>query len=140
MVPLSSSLNIKGTVHKGFYLSHKALRDFIRKSLEERLQKHPAKSVFIAGHSLGGAIGHLTLSSLLSSQNFAYKSNLKAVYTYGTPRLGDRDFGLDYMQKAREYGVGVYSLMNESDIVPHVPCADYYHAAAMIYLSTVKHS
>lgn len=125
----------RGDVHKGFYIAHVALRNFIQETLEESLKKAPHKPIFITGHSLGGAIGHIAMYSLLTSKNVGFKGNLKAIYTFGAPRVGNREFAIHYTQKAKEFGVGVYNLANENDLVPNVPCVDYAHAGAMIYLS-----
>jgi len=131
---LKSKDGMKGAVHKGFYLSYKALNNFVENSIEESLKKSPKKPIFITGHSLGGAIGHLTMYNLLSTKNLSFRSNLKAIYTFGSPRVGNKDFAMDYSQKAKEFGVGVYNIANENDIIPHVPCDGYNHVGSMIYL------
>jgi hypothetical protein len=127
--------NMKGAVHNGFYISHTALRNFVKESIDESLKKSPNKPIFITGHSLGGAIGHIAMYSLLTSKKVGFKANIKAIYTFGAPRVGNKEFGLDYTQKAKEFGVGIYNMANENDMVPHVPCTDYHHAGAMIFVS-----
>lgn len=131
----SKASNMKGAVHEGFYIAHIALRNFIRESLEESIKKTPNKPVFITGHSLGGAIGHIAMYSLLTAKKMGLPVNLKSIYTFGAPRVGNKEFGMSYTQLAKELGVGVYNIANENDMVPHVPCTDYNHAGAMIYVS-----
>lgn len=133
--PFDKKSHMKGAVHEGFYLAHDALKNFVRDSLEESFKKNPNKPVFVTGHSLGGAIGHIAMYSLLTAKKMGFKVNLKAIYTFGAPRVGDKEFGLDYTQKAKEFGVGIYNITNESDVVTHVPCIQYHHAGAMVFFS-----
>jgi hypothetical protein len=63
----------------------------------------------VTGHSLGGAMA--TLASVrLASEGYT----VRAVYTFGSPRVGDRAF-------RRKYRLPNYRFVNDDDLVPHLP-------------------
>jgi triacylglycerol lipase len=65
--------------------------------------------LWVTGHSLGGAM------ATLASVRLTYAGyTVRAVYTYGSPRPGDQQF-----QKA--YNLVNYRLVNDNDLVPHLP-------------------
>jgi len=47
-----------------------------------------SKEVWVTGHSLGAALAQLVALRL----RVELKCNVRAVYTYGTPRVGNEDF------------------------------------------------
>ena len=65
--------------------------------------------LWITGHSLGGAMATLASVRLASE---GYK--VRAVYTYGSPRVGDRFF-------RDSYRLANYRFVNDNDLVPHLP-------------------
>jgi Lipase (class 3) len=103
-----------GAVHKGFS------RDF------ERLQPWlgDLKRVrYITGHSLGGA--RATLASLFIETRYPVS---RPVYTFGSPRVGDRIF-------ARGYGLTQFRVVNDLDPVPRVPISlRYKHVGQAVWL------
>ncbi len=104
--PLVSRLPYPGLVHHGFADAVEQVWPDVR-----RLLGPPAKSrpIWVTGHSLGGAMA--TLASVrLASEGYT----VRAVYTYGSPRPGDRFF-----QKA--YSLVNYRFVNDNDLVPHLP-------------------
>jgi triacylglycerol lipase len=97
-------------VHKGFYLAYQAIRKQILwqiNNLDESAQLH------ITGHSLGGALATLAAYDL---DSLGFKIN--SVYTFGSPRVGDRRFAAAF--NARFEGRS-YRIINDSDIVCRVP-------------------
>ena len=92
-----------GNVHRGF----KAALLEVWTDLEDyisSLQKNNLK-IWITGHSLGAALATLAADRY---------GNVQGLYTFGSPRVGDRDFKRDFKVKA-------HRIVNNSDIVTKVP-------------------
>ena len=88
-----------GRVHEGF---REALDD-VWAEIDRVLD--PDQPVFYTGHSLGGALALLAAS----------RRPPRAVYVYGAPRVGNRDF------VATLQGVPVFRVVNHRDIVTRLP-------------------
>ncbi|KJJ84011.1 Lipase family protein [Candidatus Omnitrophus magneticus] len=93
-------------VHKGFFT---AFND-VKKDIIDILEKltHDNYSIFITGHSLGGALAVIATHEL-------DRYNLSACYTFGSPRVGNEQFG-DAIKKTP-----IYRIVNKYDIVPCLP-------------------
>jgi len=106
-----------GNVHRGF----KGALDEVWNELEKHisyLQKKNRK-IWITGHSLGAALATLAADRY---------GNVQGLYTYGSPRVGDRDFKEDF-------NVNAYRFVNNSDIVAKVPPARMYlHVGELKYI------
>ena len=97
-----------GLVHQGFAAAVDALWPQLQTAIASLPRTLP---VWIAGHSLGGAMA--TLASVrLAAQGF----QVKAVYTFGSPRVGDNVF-----HDAYQFNACNYRFVNYDDIVPHLP-------------------
>lgn len=92
-----------GDVHKGFADGIKLVWEDISKSLDDNVP--PNFPLYITGHSLGAALA--TLAASLRPP--------RALYTFGSPRVGDRDFGKTLS------GVRVFRVVNNRDVVTTVP-------------------
>ncbi|WP_338184672.1 lipase family protein [Thalassospira tepidiphila] len=95
----------KVKVHSGFWEAFRHIREDIVECLE--LEENRKLPVYIAGHSLGGALAVVATYSLTSDR-------IAACYTFGSPRVGNLQFG----QSIRP---PVYRVVNSSDIVTRVP-------------------
>ena len=97
-----------GRVHRGF----KNALDDIWDELSLHLEKLKRKGlkIWFGGHSLGGAL------ATLAAHRFTHAAG---AYTYGSPRVGDRDF-------RNLYDIATYRIINNSDIVAKVPPGGYY--------------
>ena len=108
-----------GKVHRGF----KEALEEVWPELEEyisTLQKNDRK-IWITGHSLGAALATLAADRY---------GNIQGVYTYGSPRVGDRGFQEDFH-------VNAYRFVNNSDIVTKVPPASVYcHVGELKYIDS----
>ena len=95
-------------VHKGFYAAFK----LVENELHAAINSVPGKSVYLTGHSLGGAV------ALVASAAFGGRddvgSRVAAAYTFGSPRVGGRDF--PSIVKSPHYRI-----VNSGDVVPLVP-------------------
>jgi triacylglycerol lipase len=94
----------EGMVHAGFY-------DYLERIWEhaEAYCSTPArkkKELYICGHSLGGAMATLAASRL--------SDRVVACYTYGSPRVGGRDWLAKQTFENHRY-------VNNNDVVPRVP-------------------
>lgn len=97
-----------GQAHRGFYEAFQAAKVFVERYM--RAFHRPEHSVVVCGHSLGGAIA-LLLSEWLRRE----LSQDIQLYTFGSPRAGDRAFA----QSAA--ALTHHRLVNHNDPVPGVP-------------------
>lgn len=100
-----------GKVHEGFLLTYGLIRQRIQETLAAQGR---GKRLFIAGHSLGGALA--TLAAPDVSQRTPFQSPV--VYTYGSPRVGDREFAEAWNSA---HAARAFRIANTSDIVPSIP-------------------
>lgn len=111
-----------GKVHKGF---NDEVND-LWPMLEDELVDN-TKTLWFCGHSLGGAMATICAGRCFLSE---IKATPKALFTYGSPRVGDKQFvnfvKLDYSR-----------WVNNNDIVTRVPPAwmGYRHAGVEYYLN-----
>ncbi|UNK20807.1 lipase family protein [Paenibacillus sp. N3/727] len=100
--------------HRGFTDIYSSARSGITSALS-RLSSN--KTLFITGHSLGGALA--TLCAIDVSANTTYIS--PNLFTYGSPRVGDPAFAKVFTQYVR-YS---YRVANPFDVVTHAPPTIY---------------
>jgi hypothetical protein len=96
-----------GRVHHGF---SSVLRHAWHK-VERLLERARDKPLFLAGHSMGGALAVLTACRLAKAGRPPV-----ATYTFGSPRIGDRAF-------CAGYRLPTYRVVNGLDLVPEMPLA-----------------
>lgn len=103
-----------GWAHEGFT----TIYDSVRNQILPELNKLPAsKTLYITGHSLGGALA--TLCAIDAAANA--KCGPPRVYTFGSPRVGDPSF-------AKAYGRAIacsHRIYNVFDVVPQLPTLLY---------------
>lgn len=101
-----------GRVHEGWA---DGVAVVLRKVVEA-LKAHDdgTRSLWITGHSLGGALAMLTAAFLANVQ----KLPLAGVYTFGQPRVGDPVFRAHYDETLGDI---TFRCVNDRDPVPHVP-------------------
>ncbi len=110
-----------GGVHSGFSTA----LDSVWSQVTSKLGPPSAqqKDIWVTGHSLGAALAQLAALRLARAGYRVHR-----VYTFGTPRIGDRDFVADY---DRRLGAQSFPHVNWRDIVTRVPPAALgFHAAA----------
>jgi triacylglycerol lipase len=107
-----------GWVHNGFQEELNKLWPLIQPFLANAKNK----KMYITGHSLGGAMATLAASRL--------KKECTALYTYGSPRVGTRNF-------VKSFTVPHFRHVNNNDIVPSVPFAflGYRHHGTLRYIN-----
>jgi hypothetical protein len=119
--PISHSL---GLTEEGFSAIYKSLRVAAPTSSQTAISairayvsNGTAKSVTVAGHSLGGALA--TLLALDIAHNTAQKN--PTLYTYASPRVGEEFFALDF----KETVANSYRVYLSTDVVPDLPLWPY---------------
>jgi Lipase (class 3) len=102
-----------GITTKGFYSIYIDIREEIQAVLETL---NNADHIFIAGHSLGGALATLTIPDLI---DLGIKPAKITAYTFASPRCCDRELAT----KLNKSGVKHWRIANTEDIVPTLPGA-----------------
>jgi hypothetical protein len=113
-----------GFTEEGFTAIYKSLRvarstssQTVISAIQGYVSAGTAKSVTIAGHSLGGALA--TLLTIDVARNTNQKSPV--VYTYASPRVGDELFANDF----NDHVPTRYRIYNNTDVVPDLPLWPY---------------
>jgi len=99
----------RGEVHSGFRAMMSAL------SVVAWSTENSRQPLYIAAHSLGGAVGMMYAASL---QRDGLGPCVRGVYTFGQPRVGDPAFARWY---GDTLGERTYRHVNCADAVPHLP-------------------
>lgn len=107
VVKLVERSEYDGKVHHGFAAALKRSWNRIER-LFELIDNRP---LFLTGHSLGGALAVLTGCRLAKTG-----TQPTAIYTFGSPRIGDRNF-------CSGYNLPTYRIVNKLDLVPEMPLA-----------------
>jgi len=94
------------------------------------LQTAKRRPLWICGHSLGAALA--TVAANLCSDDPAL--GFAGLYTYGSPRVGDRRFGREITPQT------VFRFQHDSDLVTHVPLGlVFHHVGALQYIDGSGH-
>ena len=114
---------LQGEVHKGFAKAYASIEPDIEAQIKV-LQDIP---LYITGHSLGAALATVCTQRLEHTPEF--QERIAACYTYGSPRVGDSHFDMDFKSP-------IYRVVNTTDIVTVVPllAMGYVHVGDVRYL------
>ncbi|HWF49200.1 MAG TPA: lipase family protein [Solirubrobacteraceae bacterium] len=119
-------------VHAGFYRNVRSTRYVVEAALKRALKgqsvrtggaRMPAamEAFYITGHSLGRASAAMLAAMLVTDPAFApLAAKLKAVYTYGSPMIGSRDFAAACNENAFLH-TNMLRYVYANDIVPQLP-------------------
>jgi hypothetical protein len=91
-------------IHSGFLMAYRDVKKQIASGLEN-LKDH---SIYLTGHSLGGAL------AVIATRELAEDNNIAACYTFGSPKVGNSEFG-DAIKPP------IYRIVNAADMVPRLP-------------------
>jgi triacylglycerol lipase len=87
-----------------------------------------APSVWITGHSLGGALATLAAARLREKD-----LPVHGLYTFGSPRVGDRDFQEEFNS---DFRTRTFRFVNRNDAVTRIPMRSlfYSHVGQLFYI------
>lgn len=100
-----------GKVHNGFLMTYKMFQQIIEDTLAGSRR---GSRLFIAGHSLGGALATIALPDV----ELRLKRKVNGLYTYGSPRIGDDAFVTAYN---RLFAPKSFRVVNTEDLVGSIP-------------------
>jgi triacylglycerol lipase len=107
----ASQWGYRGKVHRGFDEVLQSGYDQVRSALEAMGGK--SRTIWVTGHSLGGALSQLA-AARLSREGF----NIKSVYTFGQPRIGNDEFSNEFESSFKG---SVYRVVNNLDLAARMP-------------------
>jgi hypothetical protein len=120
-------------VHAGFYANVEAVWDDVFEALQAAREgvflgdggarvplPNKLETLYVTGHSLGGAMAVLAAARLFGRGYEAWEPRklVQGVYTFGQPMVGDRGFA---ELCARAFGPRLYRHVFRADLVPHLP-------------------
>ncbi|CCO47918.1 putative Lipase, class 3 [Vibrio nigripulchritudo SOn1] len=117
-----------GEFHRGFLKSVDDLWLDIEKELES-CQSEQRKPVFIAGHSLGGAMATITAAKFIHEDK-----PFISVYTFGQPRALSQDTARLFNVECKNR---YFRFHNNNDLVTRVPARlmGYSHVGSYLYIT-----
>lgn len=123
-----------GSAHIGFVGAFESIEPLLMKKLAE-LEGTGVK-LYITGHSLGGALATLAAARLMRARDEGMKLELAGVATFGSPRVGDKEFAATFEAEAEKQGVRVIRFRNGDDVVTRIPGAliEYEHVGTLAHL------
>jgi len=113
-------------VHDGFYTGYLQVADIVYHAVKPLQVAYPNLTVISTGHSLGGALAILNGVGMVQAG-----INNVQVWDYGQPRVGNDVFA----NYSKEILPVLYRVINQDDIVPHLPPMDvgYHHAPTEVW-------
>lgn len=100
-------------VHRGFYDAFQSVVEQVQSEILSLAEQFPDYSIFVTGHSLGGA---LAVFGALDVKR--YLPNVPvSITTFGKPRVGNPAFANFFSNLIVEST----RMVNKEDIVPHLP-------------------
>jgi triacylglycerol lipase len=117
----------KGKIHVGFQNALDAIWPAVSTALK---RERGSRSLWITGHSLGGALAILAATRLV----FSDSQSVNGTYTYGQPRVGDNEFCTCFDQSL---SASTFRFVNYHDIVPRVPLRNmgYEHQGKFFFFN-----
>ncbi|KAF4368850.1 triacylglycerol lipase OBL1 [Cannabis sativa] len=109
----------------------------VRRKLKSLLDEHKNAKFVVTGHSLGGALAILFPTVLVLHKEMELMQKLLGVYTFGQPRIGNRELG-KIMESHLNSPVPRYiRVVYCNDLVPRLPYDDktflYHHFGVCLY-------
>ncbi|XP_007024797.2 PREDICTED: uncharacterized protein LOC18596329 [Theobroma cacao] len=112
----------------------------VRQKLKSLLEEHKNAKYIVTGHSLGGALAILLPIVLVLHEEMKLVQKLLGVYTFGQPRVGNRQLGR-FMEAHLDHPVPKYfRVVYCNDLVPRLPYDDenflYKHFGVCLYYNS----
>eukprot|EP00752_Nemacystus_decipiens_P010362 g9232.t1 len=120
------------SIHRGFDDAVSLMWEPIHEKIKELHGDGKGRKLYIAGHSLGGALATVAAARLAFEDNM----NIAGVYTIGSPRLFDADLARNFDARLND-GIPmkdkVFRARNNNDAVTRLPPVPYEHIGTEIY-------
>lgn len=108
-----------GKVHRGFAAGAGQVWD---NGLRAHIEQLPSRKVWFTGHSLGAALATVAaVLSLAGPQALSDGGRFGGLYTFGSPRVGDKVFADNLKRMMTARGLTYYRFANGNDLVTAVP-------------------
>jgi len=131
-----------GKVHAGFYSALRKVWGVPLANgevLPKRLVNRGSKPIWVTGHSLGGGLATLMAAEILRREDAGENFDLRGVYTYGSPRVGNKAFRAKLMESAAKHGAQLVRFRNGDDVVTAVPrMTEFEHVGKVAHLREDK--
>ncbi len=123
-----------GSAHAGFLQAFEEVEPLLMLKLRELDGTNTP--IWITGHSLGAALATLTAARILRAETEGLHVNLRGVYTFGSPRVGDATFARAFRDATKKYGVSSLRFRNANDVVTSIPDSliGFEHVGLLAYL------
>ena len=95
------------------------MREDLLTMMKQLTTEYAGWDFYITGHSLGGAFATLAAMDVITNKKYGMENlNQKLhLYTFGSPRVGD----LEFVNTVQSYIPDMWRVVNNMDLVPHVP-------------------
>ncbi|MCA9606163.1 MAG: lipase family protein [Myxococcales bacterium] len=128
-----------GRVHRGFFNAYLSIDELAREIGRSLLVDEDPPQIYVTGHSLGGALATMLTSRILQDieNQLAVGGpvlDLRAVCTFGSPRVGDPTFVQHFNELAARHGVTIGRFRNDDDAVSNVPRIEFDHVGPMFHV------
>jgi len=119
---------VQGRVHRGFSRALDSVWEQVKQIIAQFQDQ--GQTLWFTGHSLGAALATLAVSRLVLAED----KPVGGLYTYGSPRVGDRVFAQNFNNQFKAQS---FRFVNHIDIVTRLPPrqAGYSHVGTFLYFS-----
>jgi triacylglycerol lipase len=119
-------------IHSGFNNAFKSALDEVKSFISSLGTQ---TTLYITGHSLGGALATLNLYWLMNN-NFPKSISKVSCYSFASPKIGNKKFKDDFESKLKPLNFSNYRFQNLSDVIPLTPpSGEYLHVNTPIYIN-----
>lgn len=118
----------RAKVHRGFADAYTSVSREVIDSVSFQYKREP-RPIYFSGHSLGGALA--TLCALDCFHNLDIVGEDITVITYGSPRVGNKEFQKAYDDKISAH----WRVENVPDIIPSLPKVGYMHVGKKVLIT-----
>lgn len=121
-----------GKVHRGFLRAFDSIWELVAAEISR--QQTRGQTLWLTGHSLGGALATLAAAKLRLGPD---PKEVHGLYTFGCPRVGDLDFRVAFDS---DFSARAFRYVNEDDVVPQLAPEDlgFTHVGRLLWFDAVS--